>query len=362
MSLGRGLVNPSTSSITIESGKIYSIANALAACVNSAANSTICNTLFVDTLSPFSDSLPADTLQAAVNMSYFPYRNVSAIYQLSVPQAPFIGLATAPNDWTIGVSYKTSSMGLGIAGTATSGTSSTIDIDSSGRIWVPSNMPGSTGVGFFDPSLNIFVGPITATGVTMVQPQYLAIDTLGFVWVADVLAPNLIRVDTNGIVAPTSVPLPGATAVGPISMDFSGDAYFSYTDSSGAPQLGYVSASTALFSTLASFTYNPTGLSWVSTLPSTAIDAVSASTSGSGTPCIQETLYDRAGVYTPDPNDPVTAGNCISGGSAYSFAYSSTLAAFSSLNEIAYGLSGTPGTTLPLSLPEGIATDGYSAV
>ncbi len=182
------IVNPATGTVTanssllsVESAKIYSIGNALAACVDTAGpTSTLCTDLFADTTPPGSTNMPTDTLQAAVNIALYPYQHVSDIYKLSpATGAPYVGLTTAPNDWTIGVSYTSPAFGLEL----NAQTVSTIDIDAAGKVWFPSNAAGAVGIGNFDPSAGAFNGPYTAAG--MVHPQQLAVDNTNSVWVED---------------------------------------------------------------------------------------------------------------------------------------------------------------------------------
>jgi hypothetical protein len=369
INLPDGTVNPDTATVKIEAAKIYSLANALAACVNSTSTSTACTDLFNDAIDP-NYGKPTDTLQAVEVINFYPYQNVAAIYDLGVPQAPFVGLSSAPNDWTIGVSYTTSALGLGIAGTATSGTSSTIDIDTSGRVWVPSNAPGETGVGYFDPSTNTFTGPINATGITLTQPQYVAIDESGYVWVTDALSANIEVVDSSGMAAPIGGTLPGAKYLGPVSIDDSGDAFLSYTDSSGAAHLGEITPGNTpatTFTTLGTFIYPPTGLNYVvgSDLP-----FFFASTSGSTTPCLSEELDNPGSVPYTEQQDtstaditqaPYTSSNCISGGTALVEADADGLASAGSDNVICSAQYGCFYSSIPgfFSQPEGLATDGY---
>jgi hypothetical protein len=170
--------------ITIEAAKINSIANILAACINSAGSpnstesKTPCGQLFHDTQNG-ATVRPSDTLQAAVQMALHPATNVTALYNLGTTTPPFSGLATPPTDWSIGVSYTTSSLGLSV----NTGTLSTLDIDSTGRIWFPSNAAGHIGAAFFDPTTTSFSGPFNTTG--LVFPQQVAIDANGFAWFND---------------------------------------------------------------------------------------------------------------------------------------------------------------------------------
>lgn len=180
-----GAPNQPSSGYVVEAAKINSIANSLAACVNSGGatstsdTSTPCGMLFTYTTPPGSSTRPSDTLQAAVQMALFPYQNVSQIYNLVTPQAPFSGLSSAPSDWTIGVSYTTASLGLAVD----TGTISTLDIDQDGKVWVPSNAAGSAGAAYFDPASRTFNGPFNTTG--LVHPQQVAIDGNSYVWYND---------------------------------------------------------------------------------------------------------------------------------------------------------------------------------
>ena len=153
-------------------------------------------------------------------MALYPYQNVGTLYALAAAASPFAGLASAPNDWTVGVSYTTPKLGLGISGAATQGTSANIDIDANGRVWIPSNLPGASGVGYFDPTVNAFSGPFNATGANAVSfPQYLSIDQAGEAWVTDQNSGNLIAVNTGSQAVDYTAAVSGATG-GPIATDY----------------------------------------------------------------------------------------------------------------------------------------------
>jgi len=177
-----GEVNPNTSTVTIESQKIYAIANILAACINSSGslkNGQPCQQLFKYTTTP-SGQVPSDTLQAAVQMALYPTTKVSQLYAL-IPNNPAFEnyLTSAPNDWTIGVSYTSSAVGLAVE----PGTTSTLDIDSTGNIWFPSNSTTAAGAAYFNPATETFYGPFNTT--LMVHPQQVAIDANGYAWYND---------------------------------------------------------------------------------------------------------------------------------------------------------------------------------
>jgi hypothetical protein len=173
---------------TVDANKIYAIANSIADCINSngsTASNRPCGKLFADTTPPATTSnptptAPSDTLQAAVQMALYPAQNVAKIYTLGTSTPPFnSGLTAAPNDWTIGISFTSSSVGLAVD----AGTVSTLDIDGSGNIWFPSNKSGAAGVAYFDPTSRTFNGPYNSTSAT--HPQQVAIDANGYIWLND---------------------------------------------------------------------------------------------------------------------------------------------------------------------------------
>jgi hypothetical protein len=179
-----GAANQGVNGTTIEWQKINAIANILAACVNSSGSTsttetrTTCGKLFRYTQNG-AVTRPSDTLQAAVQMALYPTTQVDNLFALITPQAPFTGLSAAPNDWTIGVSYTSPAQGLAVD----TNTVSTLDIDSAGRIWFPSNGAGMTGAAYFDPATQTFFGPFNSTGMT--HPQQVAIDATGYAWYND---------------------------------------------------------------------------------------------------------------------------------------------------------------------------------
>ncbi len=189
VNMGAGQANQTQNGYTVEWQKINTIANILATCVNSSGSTsstethTPCGKLFNWTANGAA-TRPSDTLQAAVQMALFPTTQVNNLYNSISGQAPFLPeLSSAPNDWTIGVAYTSSGVGLAVD----TGTVSTLDIDTSGRIWFPSNAAGKAGAAYFDPVSQSFNGPFNSTGLLqkLVHPQQVAIDANGFAWYND---------------------------------------------------------------------------------------------------------------------------------------------------------------------------------
>ena len=367
-----GMVNPNNATTTIEAAKIYTIANILAACVNDAADFSNCKTLYQNTTLPgLGNPVPSDTLQAAVQMSRYPYLNITNLYQLASSKPPFIGLATPPNDWTVGVSYTSSNYALSVTGASTSpldpdifsATSATIDIDSGGYIWFPTSLAGSAGIAYFDPTLITFNGPYV-TGITKTitadfqQPQYVAIDSLGLVWASDIYYSTIGYTDTTlpgGIFTASMylAPLSTGISLGPIAADASSDVYVAVVDPTNGPYIESLNAPVENYGTLKE---PATGLAGSS-------DLVFAATSEDQSACNLEGVPPFPGSSSIVFISTSGSGTCVSGGVAGTVTGNEVLSMVTSLNQICRAVAGTC-SNLPapydsvLNAPEGIATDG----
>jgi hypothetical protein len=190
-----------TITATPESAKLYTIADILAACVNSAGGSagdgTACGTLFAD-VTPSGATVPTDTLQAAVYMSLNPTStnantsatNLAALcglvsgvapYQTGAPYATTCP-TTTPSDWTIGIQYTAASTSPLL--------SEPLDLaaDASGNIWIINN-PGSANNSLTELSATgspLLTSNLASGSATLASnnPRNLAIDTTGDIWVA----------------------------------------------------------------------------------------------------------------------------------------------------------------------------------
>jgi hypothetical protein len=283
-------------------------------------------------------------------MALYPYQNVHNLYTLATKTPPFTGLSAQPNDWTIGVSYTSSNYALSIATTPYSVTSATIDIDASGKIWFPTNLSNATGVANFDPTAAAFNGPYLTGYYT--QPQYVAIDSNGYVWATDVASGDIGYTDTaapdgiNSYVAP----IVGSGILGPIGADATNDVFFSVVDPIGT-LLGSIQGTTTPVA-YAGLGEPPTGL--VATT-----DYVYTSSSSLGQPCTLIYADTSSAAATQNATDSA----CNSGGVAFASGAVDVLGMATSLDQfcllIAEGCGGPPSDlAAAVNLPEGIATDG----
>lgn len=175
-----------TVTITPEAAKLNTIANVLAACVNSDGSGTspCATTLFPD-VTPTSGTAPTDTLQAAVYMSQNPTSNnsntsptnLTALYGLQSGTSPFSGVGSQPTDWTVGILYTDNT---------TLNDPQNVAADHAGNIWVLNHNGGtSASLTELSPSGNPVVNVSTINSVAMaaLNPRNEAVDTNGNVWI-----------------------------------------------------------------------------------------------------------------------------------------------------------------------------------
>ena len=229
ISTGAALATTPAGNGTVPQSEINTLANILAACVNSTGpSSTQCSTLFTNAESAGSSGTVAtDTATAAINMAHNPGTNISALYALSVPTPPFVGLTSQPLDFTIALSFT----GGGISDPFS------IAVDGNGNVWTAnqgnntvSQINGVTGAAISP------AGGYTGNGLTI--PFAIAIDPAGNAWVNNMYpstAPSHVSVFTPGGGVFTGSPFTGgglstqnsfnATSPRDIAFDANGNAW-----------------------------------------------------------------------------------------------------------------------------------------
>jgi sugar lactone lactonase YvrE len=216
---------------TPEASKLNTIADILAACVNSAGgtagDTTTCGTLFADVV-PTSGTAPTDTLQAAVYMSLNPTSNnaagsaanLTALFGLINSQSPFQSpspLSSAPGDWTVGIQYT--------GGTTPLNEPQNIAADASGNIWVINHNGTSSASltelsggasGALQPGTpEVNVSTIGGFSISAVQPRNEAIDLNGNVWLDTTSTAQMLEYNggTGVSFAPTTFGSPYGVAI-----------------------------------------------------------------------------------------------------------------------------------------------------
>jgi len=175
---GTGTAATLPSNLTIETGKLYALANVLAPCVNSDGTSA-CTALFSAATPPGTSSTkPSDTFAAALNIVQNPGYNVSAVYNVISPFSPFASpftstLTQAPNDWTMSLTATGGGLNMPTA----------LAIDQANNIWVT----GQAGpLSEFNPQGTPLSGNGYSLNTTDIeQANSLVVDTLGDIWIAE---------------------------------------------------------------------------------------------------------------------------------------------------------------------------------
>ena len=342
-----GSVTGTTVTATVETEKLYTIADIIATCVNSSgASSTQCTTLFADVppyeasavTPPAYGAAPTDTLQAAVYMALNPTSNtnsgstngptnISALYNLTpaLGSAPYVGyaLSAAPNDWTMGIQYASSSALPANASFSLLNTVSWIANDASGNLWTVSE--NTTTKDNTITELNPTGQPLVAqpgSASALLTPTGLAIDTIGHVWVTDK------DESAGGVVyeyQPGAANTNGYPALGTLVTHVTQETPAVVVSNQGA---GYTSAPTVAF-TGGNCTTQPTATVSESSGKVTAINLTTGAGYTAGTPSLTITgggaTTNATGTATVSAAGVVTGYTLSTGGAGYTSQPSITL-------------------------------------
>jgi hypothetical protein len=181
---------------TVPQTEINTLANILAACVNSTGPaSTQCSTLFSNATNNGVDA--PDTATAAVNIAHNPGPSstiVGNLFGLQTATSPFQPmLSTAPNDFTIAISYTGGGLNSPVP----------LVIDAAGDVWVGNTASGANSVSEFSPLGAVISGsPFSGGGID--DPYSLAIDKFGNLWTANVTPNSLSELSSAGAPISTS--------------------------------------------------------------------------------------------------------------------------------------------------------------
>ncbi len=180
---------------TAPQAEINTLANILAACVNSTGPGSMqCSTLFSNATN--GGTQPVDAATAAVNIAHNPGANISNLIGLQTPSSPFqpmLSATPAPNDFTVAVSYTGGGMNdpLGLA------------IDNAGDVWATNTNGGANSLSEFSPVGMTISGAGGFTGGGLNTPYGIAIDVTGNAWVVNSGNNTLSEFNSSG--TPASV-------------------------------------------------------------------------------------------------------------------------------------------------------------
>ncbi len=177
---------------TVPQAEINTLANILAACVNSTGpTSTPCTTLFNDAPNG-SSTVPTDTATAILNIAHNPGANITGstgLFSLQTGNTVFQpDLSTAPNDFTIAVTYTGGGMNdpLGLA------------IDNAGDVWTTNTNGGANSLSEFSTVGAAISTSAGFTGGGLNSPYGIAIDSSGYVWAVNSGNNTLSKFNSSG--------------------------------------------------------------------------------------------------------------------------------------------------------------------
>jgi streptogramin lyase len=181
LSTGAALDTTPAGNGTVPSNVIDTLADILATCVNASdAAPAPCASLFGYALNNASTpAAPTETATAAINIAHNPGNNVSSLFKLITGIAgPFPGLRVAPNDFTIAINFSAS---LGVE-------PNDLAIDSGGDVWITDT--ANNRIVELSPLGAVKSGNGYIAGGDILFPFIIAIDTSGNAWVANYINPN----------------------------------------------------------------------------------------------------------------------------------------------------------------------------
>lgn len=189
--------------------EIYTLANILAACVNtSSASSAQCQTLFANATSDGTSTGTKATneSEAIFNIVHHPMANVATLYGLQ-PTTPAFSpnLTSAPNDWTLPIIYK-----------GAVGTPFNVAFDTAGNAWIGDETKGVVKMG---PQ-----GSVATYNLNFGAIKGVAVSPNGTVWAPDYTNSKIYILSSTGGLTNT---LTGNGLNGPsaVSFDSAGNAY-----------------------------------------------------------------------------------------------------------------------------------------
>ena len=214
---------------TINSATINTLANILAACVNSnGPNSGPCATLFGATTSDGTSTgtVATDTATAALNIAHHPAVNVAQIYSVAntAPISIGGGVSSVPTDYSLSITY--SNNGLYVAAQPA--------IDATGNVWIADSSGYSGNGGLVE--LNSLGAPVSPangwTDSSLNNPNGLAIDASNHVWLANYSGHSLSEFSNSGVFQ-TTASAPGEALLYPkyFGFDPTGNLWVASSDS-----------------------------------------------------------------------------------------------------------------------------------
>jgi streptogramin lyase len=174
---------------TVPQSEIDTLANILAACINTTGpSSSNCSTLLSNAKN--GSTTPSDTATASINIAHNPGANVTNLIALqgsSPPFVPDLPSSPAPNDFTIAVFYTGGGLNQ----------PDDVAVDSAGNVWVANAGSSPGDITEFSPVGYPLSGSGGYTGGGLSAPEGVVVDPSGYIWVANTNS-TLSKFNSNG--------------------------------------------------------------------------------------------------------------------------------------------------------------------
>jgi hypothetical protein len=277
----------------VPQSEINTLANILAACVNSTgSSSSACTTLFSNATN--GSITPTDTATAMLNIAHNPGANVQNLFGLQTPSSPFQpDLPNYPNDFTIAIDYTGGGIDYpwGIA------------VDATDHIWIVNN--GTNGpLTVLSPLGAVLSGTGGITTGGLFVPVSIAIDGEGNVWVPDDPNSKLSEFSSSGT-ANASSPYTGGGMDTPhfIAVDGSNNIWMSNTSAAQ----------------LSEFSSTGSPITGAGGYPATDLQGANIIADASGNIWVTSSSPGTGGIFEfnssgdVSANSPITTGGGLSG-------------------------------------------------
>jgi streptogramin lyase len=336
--------------VTVPVAELNTIADILATCVNSnggtSGDKSACGTLFAAT------GVTTNTFDAALQFAKHPGAPaILVLYQqvpgISAPFQPTLALNSAPNDFTVAVTYAGNS--------GTLATPYGIAIDATGNAWV-TNESGSH-VAIFSPTGSLLQS--FSPAADLFGAQGIAIDRNGLVWIANTAGNSVIQVNP-GTQAASEFTAGGITAPKALAIDSQNNIWVANLNGNSVTELSSAGAP---------LNGSPLTAGGNITVPTAIAIGKSASggavyvASGSGS---LVKLNQATGAYLTAANDgtlqgPAAIATDPVSGYLVATGYTTGTSVGSALSEFSADAAATASpVTSGISGPAGVADDGAS--
>jgi hypothetical protein len=306
------------------------LANIITSCVNSSGSTSVaCAALFPLT----TNTTPSNTGLAALQMALHPGTNVTSLYDLALPNAPFQpALNSAPNDLTVSVSYHTD------AGVPTS-----LAIDGFGNAWMADYETGGSTSRLYEVS-PLGVPTVFSAGTNGIRK--VAVDSQNNVWGLFPDSNEITEFNNSGSVVTTLTALNTGNTATNVAID-AGDNPWVSDSVSHVSEVNVINAQTVPFGgTLSSpgaLSFDNFGNAWVPNTGASSITKISAAGATVGT-------YTGGGLDNPGITAVDTSGNVYAGNTLGS--------ALSEFNSTGAPISGSGYNFASVGNTSSIAVDG----